>query len=360
VSDTTAVTLAGHEPALVTVVVVAYNAERHLVRCLDSLLRQTYPRIEILVVDNASSDASVVGLEERFPQVSLIQAGANLGYAAGNNLGFAHAQGDFIAVLNPDTEATPGWLAALVVALEADPSAGLATSKILLFNQRDQINTCGNDVHYTGLAFCRGLGHPASHFAQPQIVPAVSGAAFLARRTLLEQIGGFNERFFTYLEDTDLSWRAALAGYHCLFVPNSQVYHHYTTRVGAAKIFYLERNRYLMLLQNCRWPTLLLLLPALLLAECVTWGYLLLRGPDHISAKIRAYLWVLGHGHEIAVTRRRVQRTRRVPDRVILSRMDWHLAVEQVAPNGVAALARRIFDGPFQLGHRALVALVAW
>lgn len=351
---------AGDRPALVSVVIVAYNARQHLARCLDSLSRQTYPRMEILVVDNASSDGGTVGLTTRFPQVSLIQAGANLGYAAGNNLGFAHAKGDYIAVLNPDTETAPGWLAALVAALEADPSAGLATSKILLFDRRDRINTCGNDLHYTGLAFCRGLGQPAAHFSQPEIVPAVSGAAFLARRALIEQIDGFSERFFTYLEDTDLSWRAALAGFHCVFVPESQVYHHYSVRVGPAKMFYLERNRYLMLLQNCRIPTVLLLLPALLLAECITWGYALLRGPRHIGAKFRAYWWVFGHRHEIADTRRRVQQTRRLPDRAILRRMDWRVPIEHAAPGGLAASARRIVDAPFRAGHRALVALVAW
>lgn len=359
-SATAAEARADDQPALVSVVIVVYNAKEHLARCLDSMSRQTYPRIEIIVVDNASSDGGTAGLATRFPRVSLIQAGENLGYAAGNNLGFAHARGDYIAVLNPDTEAEPDWLAALVRALEGDPAAGLATSKILLFDRRDRINTCGNDVHYTGLAFCRGLERPAAEYTQPEVVPAVSGAAFLARRSLIERIGGFSERFFTYLEDTDLSWRAALSGFHCVFVPESRVYHHYTVRVGPVKMFYLERNRYLMLLQNCRFPTLLLLLPALLLAECVTWGYAALRGPRHIGAKLRAYWWVLGHRREIAAARRRVQRTRRVSDRAILSRMGWHLPIQHAVPNSLAASFRRVVDAPFRVGHRAIVALVAW
>lgn len=350
------------EPALVSVVIVVYNARRHLSRCVGAVLAQSYPRVEILVVDNASSDGSADEVAARFPQpqVRLVRAGRNLGYAGGNNLGFAHARGDYVAVLNPDTEVESTWLAALVEALEADPAAGLATSKILLFDRRDRINTCGNDVHYTGLAFCRGLGCPATAFTAATTVPAVSGAAFLIRRDLLLWLGGFDERFFLYLEDTDLSWRAALAGFACLFVPDSVVYHHYAVRIDPPKTFYLERNRYLLLLQNCRWATLLLLLPALLLTEVLIWGYVLLRGRAHIGAKLGAYRWLLGRRRQIVRSRRRVQRLRRAGDRSVLRRLDYRLAFDQVAPRPIRAPLRLLFDAPFRAWQRVILAIARW
>jgi GT2 family glycosyltransferase len=343
---------------LVSIVVVAYNARQHLARCLRSLLAQSYPRVEILVVDNASGDGSTDEVAAHFPQVRLLRAGRNLGYAGGNNLGVAHARGDYVAMLNPDTEAEPGWLAALVDALEEDPSSGLATSKILLFNQRDRVNACGNDVHYTGLAFCRGLGCAASAFTEPEEVPAVSGAAFIIRRNLFKHLGGFDERFFMYLEDTDLSWRAALAGFRCVTVPDSIVYHHYATQVGAVKTFHLERNRYMMLLQNCHPTMLLLLLPALVLAEVVTWGYALLRGPAHMQAKLRAYFWVARHTSDIARRRRYVQRTRQASDGTILRCFGHRLPLEQLASGRLLALGRTIFDVPLWAWYRAMRAVL--
>lgn len=322
------------------------------------MLAQRYPRIEVLVVDNASSDDGVDLIKDLAPPVRVIRLQRNLGYAGGNNGGFAECRGQYVAVLNPDTEVEPDWLAALVDALERDPSAGLATSKILLFDRRDRVNTCGNEIHLTGLTFCRGLGAPAAAYSRPERVAAVSGAAFLIRRSLLATLGGFNERFFMYLEDTDLSWRAALAGYECLLVPTSIVYHHYAVHVSARKTFYLERNRYLMLLQNCRVSTLALLAPALLFGEVITWSYLAARGPAHIAAKLRAYGWLARNRAEWSKTRQRVQQLRRVGDGPIMRRFGYRLALDQLVSGWLLALARPFCDGPFYVWRRFITMVV--
>jgi GT2 family glycosyltransferase len=343
---------------LVSVIIVTFNARRHIACCLDALLAQTYPTLEIIVVDNGSSDGTADDVAAQFPDVRLVRSPRNLGYAGGNNLGVVHAHGEFLAFLNPDTEAAPGWLAGLVRVLDGDATRGLATSKILLFDRRDRINTCGNDVHYTGLAFCRGLEQPATAFKQAEDVAAVSGAAFLMRRDLFTQLGGFDERFFMYLEDTDLSWRAALAGYRCVFAPDSIVYHHYAVRISASKTFYLERNRYLLLLRNCRAATLLLLSPALLLVEAVTGGYAALRGPAHLAAKLRAWWWIPRHWPAIVSARRCVQRERRVGDGAVLRRFSHRLALEQVASGTLLVAARALVERPFWAWQRVLTAAV--
>ena len=344
---------------LVSVIVVAYNAEQYLRACLATLRWQRYPSFEVIVIDTGTRPEATAAIVARFPEVRLIRAESNLGYAGGNNLGLAHVRGDYLAVLNPDTEVEPGWLAALVAALEEEDRAGLATSKILLSDRRDRINTCGNDVHYTGLAMCRGLDLPASAYADREPVAAVSGAAFLIGRELFTRLGGFDEHFFMYLEDTDLSWRASLLGFNSLFVPESVVYHHYVTRVSAAKLFYLERNRHLMLLQNLQFTTLVLLAPALLLMEGLTWGFATLRGAGYLKAKLRAYRWIGTHLGTILATRWRVQATRCVDDRALLRHLGHRLAWGQLTSGMLMMIVSIIAEAAFLAWRRAVLATIA-
>jgi len=256
---------AGMWPApCASVIIVNYNGDATLERCLRSLCADGGD-YELIVVDNASTDGSADMVERDFAQVRLIRADANIGFGEGNNLGVRAATGQFLAFLNPDTVVEPGWLAALIAPLEADPLIGLTTARVLLLDDPQRINTCGNEMHYTGLTLCRGMGAKRGALAEPADVDAVSGAAFAIRRDLYEALGGFDGSFFLYMEDADLSLRARLAGYRCRYVPAAVVYHAYTLRFGPRKTYYQERNRYLMLLKGMRWPTLLALLPALLL-----------------------------------------------------------------------------------------------
>ena len=221
-------------------------------------------------------------------------------------------------------------------ALQTEPHAGLATSQLRLLGSPDRINTCGNEVHCTGLTLCRGMGMDTRAFAQPCEVTAVSGAAFAMRRDLFERLGGFDDTFFLYVEDTDLSWRARLAGYRCLYVPSSVVYHDYDLSFGPYKTYYQERNRYLMLLKSLRWPTVLALLPALILAEVVTWAFVLLRERQRAANKLHVYAWLWKHRREIVESRQRTQALRRVRDRSLLAPSTYRLAYEQTG-EGLAA-----------------------
>jgi hypothetical protein len=342
------------------VIVVNYNSWAYLENCLQALLDTTGNETEVIVVDNGSVDGSLDRVANLFPEIRLVCSQNNLGYAGGNNLGARQARGRYLVFLNPDTMPTAGWLAALTTALEHNPRIGLATSKVIFLHQLERVNAAGNDIHLTGLTLCRGLGWSVSTLDQPVIVGAVSGAAFAIRRDLFELLGGFDERFFMYMEDTDLSQRARLAGYHCLYTPYSVVYHDYSLRFGPQKSYFQERNRYLMLLKVFRWSTLFILMPALALAEIITWGYVLLHDRQNWKNKLRAYGYVLVHCQQILADRNKAQMLRQVPDRELLHHTIYRLDYAQASEGIVPRLAHLCFDSFFKFWHRLMLAITRW
>ncbi len=194
--------------------------------CLGSLRRQKYPKTEVLVVDDASTDESVALVRSRYPDVRLITLAQNCGFAAAANVGMSLAAGEIIALLNNDAEADPEWLLELVKALEEDPLAGIATSKVLLYDRRDIIHSAGDLLRRDGLPGNRGVWErDYGQYDEPGYVFGGCGAAVAYRREMLEDIGLFDERFGSYLEDVDLAWRARLAGWRCLYVPAALVRH---------------------------------------------------------------------------------------------------------------------------------------
>lgn len=343
-----------------SIIIVNYNGRTHLPRCLDSLLADNMANVEIIVVDNASTDGSADLVVHDYPQVRLIRSQENLGFGGANNLAAAQSQGRYLAFLNPDTMVTVGWLDALFTALEEQPQAGLVTSQILLLDQPGHINAAGNEMHLTGLTLCRGLGEEVGRWQQGDRVTAVSGAAFVMRRSLFIELGGFDADYFMYFEDTDLSLRARLLGYDCLYVPNSVVYHDYQLRFGPRKTFYEERNRYMTLLKALRWPTLLLLLPVWLLAEVVTWGFVLIRDRANWRNKVQAYETVWRERSLLQQKRQQVQASRKVSDRTLLQEMTYHLAFAQTGPGTAPKLAHWLFNPMFWLQGRMSNLLVRW
>ncbi|NJN66296.1 MAG: glycosyltransferase [Chloroflexaceae bacterium] len=344
------------EPAKVraSVVMVNYNSGTLLRQGIESVLRTAHPDDELVVVDNASTDGSIDAITQDFEGVRIVRSETNLGFGGGNNLGAQHARGEYLAFLNPDTRVEPGWLDTLIDCLEANPQAGLATPRILLLDAPDTINTCGNDMHYTGLTLCRGMGAPADAYLTPEEVSAVSGAAFVMRKGLFHTLGGFDEAFFLYMEDTDLSLRTRIAGYQCLYVPTSVVYHDYRLRFGPRKTYYQEHGRYRLLLKSLEWRTLLLLAPALLLAEIVTWGFVLTRDKLRLTNKLRAYASVMRNFRTIMRQRQQVQSLRRVQDYDIIKGCSASLAFGQTGAGWVALLASRVFNPWFAIWKESL------
>lgn len=342
-----------------SIIVVNHNGRATIAACLDSLIAAADETAEIIVVDCGSTDGSPELIEALYPSARLIRA-ANLGFGGGNNLGAAQAAGEYLVFANPDTVAAPGWWQALVEALETDESIGLTTSRILLADDPARLNAAGNDVHLTGLTLCRGLGRPAALFDRPATVGAVSGAAFAIRRELFRRLGGFDAGYFLYMEETDLSWRAQLAGYRCAYVPQSVIHHHYRLRLGPYKLYYQERNRYRLLLKSLRRRTLLLLAPALLLAEVVAWGFALLSGRRHWTGKLRAYGSLWAEWPELRRARRQVQQRRAAPDRRLLATTTARLDCAQTGHPRAARPAEWLFNPSFGLWRALLLRVVRW
>lgn len=349
-----------HPPVRASIVIVNYNGGAGLIRCLDSVVGSLPADAEVILVDNASSDGSAEEAAVRFRCPTLLRSPTNRGFGAASNLGAARARGRYLVFLNPDTLVEPGWLEELVATVEDHPGFRLVTAQIVQVHRPDRVSACGNAVHISGLTLSRGKGAPREEFRQVEEVDAVSGAAFAIRRDLFDALGGFDEDFFLYVEDTDLSWRARLLGARCLYEPKSVVFHDYAFRLTPLKIFHQERNRYLMLLKCLRWPTLLALIPAVLLAELVAWGFVMLRDRRNAGKKIRAYGWVISNWKSIIRKRRAVQASRRASDRSLLRTTGHRLDFGQVASPRLARAAQLVFDPLFLLCRGFALAVVWW
>jgi GT2 family glycosyltransferase len=273
---------------LVSIIVVTFNNAKDIRACLDSLRAQTYGPVEIIVFDNASTDGTVDSIRSVYSEVELVESQVNIGFAAANNRAVSLAQGDFLAFLNPDATVEPDWLLPLLRVLQSDGTVGAITPSLVFADAPDTLNACGNKVHLSGITYCREYGKPATD-GPPEEVGAISGAAFVMRKNLFLKIGGFEERFFLYFEDTDLSLRLRCTGLRCMAVPHSRVRHAYKAIFGSDKILFMERNRYLSLLSLMSKRILFMMLPSLLVAEVASWGYCVLRGRQAMTAKARAW-----------------------------------------------------------------------
>jgi GT2 family glycosyltransferase len=186
----------------VAVIVLNWNGGQDTLDCLASLRQMDYPCFDVLVVDNSSTDGSIEAIRESFPEVSLIETGANLGFTGGNNVGMRHALdrgADYVLLLNNDTEVAVDLLACLVDAVEAEPGVGVAGPLIYYYDQPEIVWSAGGAVdRRRGQTRMVGLGEPDSgqYGSMPREVDFVSGCALLARRSVLEQIGLLDERFF--------------------------------------------------------------------------------------------------------------------------------------------------------------------
>lgn len=232
------------ETPRVTVVIPTWNGKHHLELCLPALMQQTYDDFEILVVDNGSQDGSVAWLRSDWPDVRMIALEENRGFVGGVNAGIVAAQGDLIALLNNDTEAEPTWLENLVAGLERHPEAGMAASKLKLWDDRSRLHAAGDYYTRGGRPGNRGFREKDDgRFDDEEFVFAPCAAAALYRREVFDRIGLFDRRFGSYLEDVDLAWRAQHAGWRCIFVPDAVVYHKVSaTGGGPMASFYNGRN----------------------------------------------------------------------------------------------------------------------
>jgi GT2 family glycosyltransferase len=246
-------------------VVVNWNRRDLLRACLESLTRQQGTEFEVVLVDNGSTDASVQMAEEEFARpprlaMTIIRNAANQGFCKANNQGFAVARGEFIALLNNDAEACPGWLAGMLGAFEGRPDVGMVACKILVHEDPRRIDKAGHLIYLDGQNRGRGSGEiDAGQYNRIEEVLWPDGCAAMYRRSMLDQIGGFDEDFFAYADDAELGLRARIAGWNCIYVPDAVVHHHRGATLGVQskrRIELIERNRVLLAAKLFPWSLL--------------------------------------------------------------------------------------------------------
>lgn len=250
----------------ISVVVVTWNRRNLLRACLQSLTGQKFDQpFEVIVVDNGSDDGSAEMAQSEFGQnpafqLKLIRNPDNRGFCAANNQGFAASDTEFVALLNNDAVASPGWLAALVGAFQCEPEVGMAASKILVYEDPRRIDKVGHLIYPDGQNRGRGSGElDAGQYDRAEEVLWPDGCAAMYRRAMLDQIGGFDEDFFAYADDAELGLRARIAGWKCFYMPAAVVRHHRGATLGVQserRLELIERNRVLLAAKLFPWSLL--------------------------------------------------------------------------------------------------------
>jgi GT2 family glycosyltransferase len=254
-----------------SVVIVTFNSADALGATLPALAAQLRDGDELVVVDNASADRSAALAAELAPRATVIETGANLGFAAACNRGAEAATGELLCLLNPDAVPAPGWRDAIELPL-ADGRGWAAWQALVTADGGTKVNTRGGVVHFTGIAWAGDAGRrieelPAGESLAIDEPGFVSGACLaITRRTYLDA-GGLPDRFFLYHEDVDLSLRLRLAGGRLGVEPAARVDHDYEFEKGAGKWRYLERNRWATLIRTYPAALLVALAPALVATE---------------------------------------------------------------------------------------------
>ncbi|RJP24072.1 MAG: glycosyltransferase family 2 protein [Candidatus Abyssobacteria bacterium SURF_5] len=253
---------------IVSVIIPNYNGEKYLADCLGSLAKQSFSQVEIIVVDNASTDRSTEIIRQRFPSVRLVPLSANRGFAAAVNRGIKTANGNYIILLNNDTQADVNFVRALHAALERDPQAAMAAPKMLFLKNPERVNSAGLGYSITGTNHDIGFGRlDGPDFRTPAWIFGPCGGAGIYRREIFDEVGEFDEDLFMYYEDVDFCFRAQLSGFKCIFVPDAIVYHAEggsSASLPKPKNFYFARNSLWVIIKNFPVKTLFAYLPAIL------------------------------------------------------------------------------------------------
>jgi GT2 family glycosyltransferase len=244
--------------SLVSLVILTYNSEKDIERCLDSVKSLVYPSLEVIVVDNASCDETVNLIERKYNSARLIKSNKNIGFAAGINLGIAQAKGDFILLLNPDTEIDPFCVSQLVRVINTDSKIAVCGAKILLFDSRHIIQHAGGLYSLIGVSVDKGMfEQDKGQYNRIEEVTFACGACMLIRRSTISQIGLLDSSFFIYHEDVDFCIRAWFCGNKTVFVPDALVYHKsgYLTEIDQNSsnpviVFHKHKNTLIILLKN--------------------------------------------------------------------------------------------------------------
>jgi len=306
---------------LVSIIIVTFNSKEYILTCLKAIYQSNYRLIEIIVVDNNSTDSTIDLISHSYPKVKIIRNVKNLGYAEGNNAGVKNAQGKYIAIINPDTQVSPNWLKPLVDGLDSKNTA-VCQPKIMLLKQKNLINCTGKETHFLGFEWLKDY-KKEDYNLNSSTISSFSGSIFLTTKIFFTKLGGFDESFFMYYEDGDFSWRTRLLGKNLLLISSSLAFHDYkftpneNYQKTKQKFYFLERNRLILMIKNYSTRTLILIFPAIILMELGMNIYFLSKG--WWLEKIKGYIWIIANIKNIETKRSFIQKSRVISDKELSS-----------------------------------------
>jgi GT2 family glycosyltransferase len=310
---------------LVSIIIPHLDGKQHLDDCFGSLRRQTFQDFEVLLVDNGSTDCTQEFVREYYPEVRLIELGANHGFTGACIAGYEASTGQIVILLNNDTEVDSGWLGVIVEAFKKQPLTGSIASKMLLFDRRDTFHTAGDFYRLDGIPGNRGAWmQDIGQYDQEEIVFSACGGAAAYRRQMLDEIGFLDNDYFFSCEDMDLAWRANLAGWQVKYLPAAVVYHKLKASGsnGVNSSYYDGRNFLYLIWKN--YPTDLLrrYWPAILMAQLRisvdalgAW-----RGPA-ARARLRGQIAGLFGLFKMLPKRRQIQAQRSIDNETLMARL---------------------------------------
>lgn len=309
---------------LVSVIVLNYNGKQYLNACLSSLKRSTYMNFEVILVDNASTDGSVEFVRKKFPEVRILENKQNLGYTGANNRAARFSRGKYLLFLNNDTKVDPKAITELVSRIEADRSIGICACRELSYD--------GNSFKNMGLS-CDPFAWPIKPEREEGIIYS-NGSSLFIRKDVFIKLGGFDPKYFIFIDDLDLCWRGLLAGYKVVPVSSAIIYHmvggtilggwikgsKYKTSIW--RRYLTERNIFRTICKNYGVLTLLLILPAYFVLMFIEITLLSLFGEiEAIKVYPRIILWNIKNAKDTLQWRRKVQQSRTLSDREIMKKM---------------------------------------
>jgi len=306
------------ENPLVSVIVLNYNAGELLLNCVGSVKKSAYRNLEIIVVDNISTDKSQETCKEKYPDIKLIQNNENFGYCEGNNIGIRAAKGDYIIILNPDTIVESNWIEELISAYNKF-GEGLYQPKILSLDKTEILQSTGNMLHIFGFGFAKDKGKNDNHIETDiEKIGYASGTCLFTSKEVLDKIGLLDSFLFLYHDDLDLGWRAAQIGISSFYVPNSIIYHveSYSLKWSAKKFYWLERNRKYCLLTHYSKNTYAKMYSSLCLVDLFVWFFYLSKG--FLGAKIKAELDIRRNRKFIETKYQELEKKKTVPDEKLI------------------------------------------
>jgi GT2 family glycosyltransferase len=351
------------------VITVIYRCEKFMPGLFASLAAVDYPRDrwELHLVDNGAGDGSLQAARveiarwgARLPSVIVHEPGDNVGFAIGNNIALRAALAggvDYCFLLNPDATFEPRALVEAIAVAERTPDVGSVQSLLVLGDDPDMVNSHGNHIHFLGFGYVGGYrSRRADVPTEPRDITFSSGACVLLPARALNTVGLLDETLWLYHEDLDLGWRLRLAGLRNVLAPKSVCRHHYEFSRSLSKWYWMERNRWIVVLKNYRLATILLLLPALVVADV---GLLLMSAKGGwLGAKLRSLFWFLrpSSWRYLLAQHRATGRLRRVPDRALLR----HFTASVDHPDFRSPVVRKVIEPVWRVLLAVVRVLVRW